>query len=94
MKTTLFTIFVFLVFTLTVSAQEEQDKTQRQPAAVTQAQVEKDAKMAEEERKKHEDAKKVPKEDKMKADDKKTVPAKTENNTSATKKTSTRPGQQ
>ncbi|MHA3787886.1 hypothetical protein ACX0HA_06705 [Flavobacterium hauense] len=91
MKTTLFTLFAFFGFTLLATAQEEQDKTERQPVAVTQAQVEKDARMAEEERKKHEDAKKALKEDKIKADDKKNAP---KNNNSSAKKASTRPGKQ
>ncbi|PZR17174.1 MAG: hypothetical protein DI539_17265 [Flavobacterium psychrophilum] len=93
MKTTLITLFTFLACTVMASAQEDQDKTQRQPTVVTQSQVEKDAKMAEEERKKHEEAKKAPKEDKKEADDKKTAKADA-NNESSAKKTSKRPGKQ
>lgn len=96
MKTTLFTLIALFGFTAFAVAQEEQDKTQRQPPVVTQTQVEKDAKMAEQERKKHEEAKKLEAnkavtEENKKADDKKAVTA--TNNSSSAKKTS-RPGKQ
>lgn len=92
MKNILFTIIALFAFTGIAFAQEEQDKTQRQPPPVTQAQVEKDAKMAQEERKKHEEAKKTVKEEKTKTEDKGKT-AQTATTTSA-KKTSTRPGKQ
>lgn len=92
MKSILFTIIALFAFTGVAFAQEEQDKTQRQPPPVTQAQVEKDAKMAQEERKKHEEANKAVKEEKTKTEDKR---KKTQTNTaSSAKKTSTRPGKQ
>jgi outer membrane biosynthesis protein TonB len=93
MKTTLFTLLAFFAFTGITMAQEEQDKTQREQPPITQAQVEKDALMAQEERKKHDEEKKAAvKEEKIKAEDKKTTPGTT--NTSSAKKTSTRPGKQ
>lgn len=92
MKTKLFTLIAFFAFTAFAMAQEEQDKTQRQPPPITQAQVEKDAQMAQEERKKHEEAKKAVKEEKIKAEDKKSAAGTTK--TSSAKKTSTRPGKQ
>lgn len=93
MKNILFTIIVLFAFTGMAFAQEEQDKTQRQPPPVTQAQVEKDAKMAQEERKKHEEAKKAVKEEKTKTEDKGKT-SRTTATTPSVKKTSTRPGKQ
>jgi Ni/Co efflux regulator RcnB len=92
MKTKLFTLIAFFAFTVIAMAQEEQDKTQRQPPPVTQDQVEKDAQMAKEERKKHEEGKKAVKEEKIKAEDKKSASGTTK--ASSAKKTSTRPGKQ
>lgn len=92
MKTVLHILLTFFAFTAIAAAQEEQDKTVRQPPLVTQAQVEKDAKLAEQERIKHEKEKKVVKnEEKRKEEDKRV------NNTinsSSLKKTSTHPGKQ
>lgn len=89
MKKILLTLGAFFGFTAFAQAQEELDKTQRQPPTITQAQVEKDAQMAEEERKKHELKKEVARKEKQKkAEDDKIK------NKSSTKKTSTRPGKQ
>lgn len=88
MKKLLFTIIAFLGFTLIAKAQEEEDKTQRQPTPITQAQVEKDERMAKEERKKHEKEKQAEaQKERQKAEDKNTTKDKT-------KKTSTHPGKQ
>lgn len=93
MKKIVLNLSIFFAFTAFVAAQEEHDKTLRQPPTITQAQVEKDTLMAEQERKKHEEAKKAVKEEKKKKeeDNRKRSNA---INTSSTKKTSTRPGKQ
>lgn len=91
MKTTLLSIVAFFAFTAYAAAQEEHDKTVRQPPLVTQAQVEKDAKLAEQERKKHEKENKAVKEENKKGEDKK---ATNTINSSSPKKTSTQPGKQ
>lgn len=55
----LLTIGALLGFSTFVSAQEVQDRLQQQPPPVTQEQVERDAKMAAEHRKKNEEARKA-----------------------------------
>lgn len=52
------TLSIFFAFTAFVAAQEEHDKTLRQPPIITQVQVEKDALIAQQESKKHEEQKK------------------------------------
>jgi len=91
MKTILLTLITFFAFTALAAGQEEHDKTLRQPPLVTQAQVEKDAKLAEQERKKNEKENKAVKEDNKIEEDKRAVNT---INSSSTKKTSTRPGKQ
>lgn len=91
MKSKLLTLTILLAFTAYANAQEEQDKTARQPPLVTQAQVEQDAKLAEQERKKHDKENKALKEENRTEENKKSVNT---INSSSTKKTSTRPGKQ
>lgn len=55
----LLTITAFFAFTAFASAQEVQDRLQQQPPPVTQEQVERDAKLAAEHRKRNEEIKKA-----------------------------------
>jgi predicted lipid-binding transport protein (Tim44 family) len=55
----LLTIAALLGFTAFASAQEVQDRMQQQPPPVTQAQVERDAQLAAEQRQKNEEARKA-----------------------------------
>jgi hypothetical protein len=55
----LLTIAAFFCFTAFVSAQEVQDRLQQQPPPVTQEQVERDAKLAAEHRKRNEEVEKA-----------------------------------
>lgn len=89
MKNIMLTLGVFFAFSAFAQAQEEQDKTQREPPTITQAQVEKDARMANEERIKHELKKEALRKEKQKKEEDNKL-----GNKSSTKKTSTRPGKQ
>lgn len=89
MKTLFLTVTAFFAFTALASAQDEKDSTQRVPPVVTQAQVERDAKQAQQERKKHEE-KKAKEENKTEGTKATTGPT----STASGKKTSSRPGKQ
>ncbi|MDV6167262.1 hypothetical protein R1T16_02420 [Flavobacterium sp. DG1-102-2] len=85
-------LIVTLFFALTLTAQEN-ERSDKQPPPITQAQVEKDAAMAQQERQKHEQEKiNAAKDKKQKIETKQTTPVL--NSTSPSKKTSTRPGKQ
>ena len=87
---TLLTIAAFFSFSAFVSAQELQDRLQQQPPVVTQAQVERDAKLAAEHRKRDEEARKA----QEKALKKEREKATADNTPTKNRKTSTRPGKQ
>lgn len=89
MKNIILTLGIFFTFSAFAQAQEEKDKTQREPPTITQAQVEKDARMADEERKKHQLKKEALTKEKQKKEEDNKL-----SNKSSTKKTSTRPGKQ
>lgn len=81
---------VFFAFTMFVSAQEVQERLDQQPTPVTQQQVEKDAKVAQQERAKEEADKKA----KLEAEAKKKEEEKKAKEADKSKKTSTTPGKQ
>jgi len=93
MRSIFFIMSLFFAFTINAKGQDENDRFQKQPPPVTQAQVEKDAALAQQERKKHEEEKKISdREDNKKPGNTQIAPVAT--NTTAAKKTSTRPGKQ
>jgi len=92
MKILLFSISIFFACSFKIHAQEENDRTMKQPPPITQAQVEKDAALAKQERKKHEKEKNALKEEKQKVEDK-NVNSDLEP-TPSTRKTSKQPGKQ
>jgi len=87
---TILTIAAILAFSAFASAQETQDRLQQEPPAVTQAQVERDARLAAEHRKRNEEAKKA-QEKALKEQAEKATAA---NTASQNRKTSTQPGKQ
>jgi len=90
MKTLLLSLSAFFTITF-VNAQQVQERLDQQPAPVTQQQVERDAKVAEDVRKKDDaDKKKQEAEAKKKEEEKKAVA----NANDKSKKTSTTPGKQ
>ena len=56
---TIYTIAASMLFASLATAQETQDRLQQEPPAVTQAQVERDAQLAADHRKRNEEAKKA-----------------------------------
>ena len=94
MKTLALTFTAFFAFTAMATAQQVQERLDQQPPPVTQQQVEKDAKVALELRKKEEATKKEQErlaEAKRKEDDKKALE---KQNIAKATKTSTTPGKQ
>ena len=90
MKTLLLSLSAFFTITI-VNAQQVQERLDQQPAPVTQQQVERDAKVAEDVRKRDDaDKKKQEAEAKKKEEEKKAVA----NANDKSKKTSTTPGKQ
>ena len=90
MKTILLSLSAFFTITF-VNAQQVQERLDQQPAPVTQQQVERDAKVAEDVRKRDDaDKKKQEAEAKKKEEEKKAVA----NANDKSKKTSTTPGKQ
>lgn len=77
------------MLTTFVQAQEDEDKTQREPPIITHARVEKDARMANEERKKHESKNEAIRKKKQKKEE-----GNKPNTKSSSNKTSTQPGKQ
>ena len=86
----LFTIAALIGFGTLASAQEVQDRLQQQPPPVTQEQVERDAKMAAEQRRKNEEARKAQRDALMKAKENATA----DNTNDINRKSSARPKKQ
>jgi uncharacterized protein YxeA len=94
MKKTVLAMLILVVFTAFAAAQEKHDVTQRQQPVITQEKVERDAKQAQEERKKAEGEHKAQLE-KQKREQHVQVKVNTTNGTAiTTKKTSTSTGEQ
>jgi len=88
---TFFTLSAFVAFTVIASAQEIQERIDQQPTPVTQQQVEKDAKVAQQERTREEADKKAKQEAEEK---KKEEEKKAKADADKSKKTSTTVGKQ
>lgn len=87
---TILTIVAFFAFTAFASAQEVQDRLQQLPPPVTQEQVERDAKVAAEHRKRNEEARIAQEKALKEQADKATA----DNTADKNRKASTRPGKQ
>lgn len=83
----------YFAFTLCAAAQQAQvqDKAEAQPPPVTRAQVEQDAKLAQEERKRHEESRRAIESEKSKKPEQQQVAGTLK---TSSKKTSTRPKEQ
>ncbi|WP_294823219.1 hypothetical protein [uncultured Flavobacterium sp.] len=92
MKRLVLTMIAFLAFTTLMAGQEKQDVTQRQHPVITQQQVEKDEKLALEQRRQLEEERSAQLE-KQKREERTQVTS-NENNKIAPKKTSTSTGEQ
>jgi len=86
----LLTVAAFFAFTAFAAAQDVQDRLQQQPPPVTQAQVERDAKLAAETRKRNEETRKAQQEALKKEAQKATA----DNISNRNRKASTQPGKQ
>ncbi|WP_297332302.1 hypothetical protein [Flavobacterium sp.] len=90
MKLLFYIACAFLAFTLPALAQEEQDNIQKQPPAITHRQVVMDERMAQNERKKHNENQSSKSEATRRKDKEKS----SSDNTTSTGKTSSKPEKQ